>query len=243
MTGTVYLVGSGPGDPELLTVKAARLLEDADVVLHDKLPGPAILSEIPEDKREDVGKRAGGERTPQSAINERMVELTREGNDVVRLKGGDPFVFGRGGEEMVYLADHDVPFEIVPGISSAVAAPAAADIPVTHRDHASSVSFVTGHEDPTKEESAVDWQALADTGGTIVVLMGVGKLPDYTQALRDAGMDPETPVALVEKGTRPGQKVATGTLDTIVEARDEAGIKPPAVTVIGGVAGVREELR
>ncbi len=243
MTGTVYLVGSGPGDPELLTVKAARLLEDADIVLHDKLPGPAILSEIPEDKREDVGKRAGGERTPQSAINERMVELAREGNDVVRLKGGDPFVFGRGGEEMVYLADHDVPFEVVPGISSAVAAPAAADIPVTHRDHASSVSFVTGHEDPTKEESAVDWQALADTGGTIVVLMGVGKLPDYTQALREAGMDPETPVALVEKGTRPGQKVATGTLDTIVAARDEVGIEPPAVTVIGGVAGVREELR
>jgi uroporphyrin-III C-methyltransferase len=243
MTGTVYLVGSGPGDPELLTVKAARLLEDADVVLHDKLPGPQILSEIPEDKREDVGKRAGGERTPQSEINARMVELAREGNDVVRLKGGDPFVFGRGGEEMVYLAEHDVPFEVVPGISSAVAAPAAADIPVTHRDHASSVSFVTGHEDPTKEESAVDWQALADTGGTIVVLMGVGKLPDYTQALREAGMDPETPVALIEKGTRPGQKVATGTLDSIVEARDEVGIEPPAVTVIGGVAGVREETR
>ncbi|CQH61819.1 uroporphyrin-III C-methyltransferase [Halobacterium hubeiense] len=243
MTGTVYLVGSGPGDPELLTVKAARLLEDADVVLHDKLPGPEILSEIPEDKREDVGKRAGGERTPQSEINARMVELAREGNDVVRLKGGDPFVFGRGGEEMVYLAERDVPFEVVPGISSAVAAPAAADIPVTHRDHASSVSFVTGHEDPTKEESAVDWQALADTGGTIVVLMGVGKLPDYTQALRDAGMDPETPVALIEKGTRPGQQVATGTLDSIVEARDEAGIEPPAVTVIGGVAGVREETR
>jgi len=243
MTGTVYLVGSGPGDPELLTVKAARLLEDADVVLHDKLPGPAILSEIPEAKREDVGKRAGGERTPQSDINARMVELAREGKDVVRLKGGDPFVFGRGGEEMVYLAERDVPFEVVPGISSAVAAPAAADIPVTHRDHASSVSFVTGHEDPTKEESAVDWQALADTGGTIVVLMGVGKLPDYTRALREAGMDSETPVALIEKGTRPGQQVAAGTLDTIVEARDEVGIEPPAVTVIGGVAGVREETK
>jgi len=243
MTGTVYLVGSGPGDPELLTVKAARLLEDADVVLHDKLPGPAILSEIPETKREDVGKRAGGERTPQSDINARMVELAKEGKDVVRLKGGDPFVFGRGGEEMVYLAERDVPFEVVPGISSAVAAPAAADIPVTHRDHASSVSFVTGHEDPTKEESAVDWQALAATGGTIVVLMGVGKLPDYTRALREAGMDSETPVALIEKGTRPGQQVATGTLDTIVEARDEVGIEPPAVTVIGGVAGVREETK
>jgi uroporphyrin-III C-methyltransferase len=242
MTGTVYLVGSGPGDPDLLTVKAARLLEDADVVLHDKLPGPEILGEIPEAKREDVGKRAGGERTPQSEINERLVELAREGKDVVRLKGGDPFVFGRGGEELVYLADHDVPFEVVPGITSAIAAPAAADIPVTHRDHASSVSFVTGHEDPTKDESAVDWEALAATGGTIVVLMGVGKLPAYTQELLDAGMDPETPVALVEKGTRPGQQVARGTLDTIVEARDEAGIEPPAVTVIGGVAGIPEAI-
>ena len=241
MPGTVYLVGSGPGDPELLTVKAKRLLEEADVVLHDKLPGPEILESIPAEKREDVGKRAGGERTPQSETNARLVELAEDGNDVVRLKGGDPFVFGRGGEEMQYLAEHGVDFEVVPGITSAVAAPAAADIPVTHRDHASSVSFVTGHEDPEKDESAVDWQALADTGGTIVVLMGVGKLPQYTAALREAGMDPETPVALIEKGTRPGQQVATGTLDTVVDARDEAGISPPAVTVIGGVAGLWTE--
>jgi uroporphyrin-III C-methyltransferase len=238
MTGTVYLVGSGPGDPELLTVKAKRLLEEADVVLHDKLPGPEILESIPAEKREDVGKRAGGERTPQSETNARLVELAEAGNDVVRLKGGDPFVFGRGGEEMLYLAEHGVDFEVVPGITSAVAAPAAADIPVTHRDHTSSVSFVTGHEDPEKDESAVDWEALADTGGTIVVLMGVGRLPEYTEALRDAGMGPETPVALIEKGTRPGQQVATGTLDTIVDARDEVGISPPAVTVVGGVAGL-----
>ncbi|SEW17186.1 uroporphyrinogen-III C-methyltransferase [Halobacterium jilantaiense] len=241
MPGTVYLVGSGPGDPELLTVKAKRLLEEGDVVLHDKLPGPDILESIPAEKREDVGKRAGGERTPQSETNARLVELAEAGNDVVRLKGGDPFVFGRGGEEMQYLSEHGVDFEVVPGITSAVAAPAAADIPVTHRDHTSSVSFVTGHEDPEKDESAVDWEALAETGGTIVVLMGVGKLPDYTQALRDADMDPETPVALIEKGTRPGQQVATGTLDTIVDARDEAGISPPAVTVIGGVAGLWSE--
>jgi uroporphyrin-III C-methyltransferase len=241
-TGTVYLVGSGPGDPELLTVKATRLVEEADVVLHDKLPGPEILDSIPEEKREDVGKRAGGERTEQSEINARMVELAEDGNDVVRLKGGDPFVFGRGGEEMAYLAERGVPFEVVPGISSAVAAPAAADVPVTHREHTSSVSFVTGHEDPSKDESAVDWQALADTGGTIVVLMGVGKLPEYSRELLDAGMDPGTPVALVEKGTRPGQRVARATLDTIVDARDDAGIEPPAVTVIGDVAGVPEEL-
>ncbi|SEW25342.1 uroporphyrinogen-III C-methyltransferase [Natrinema salifodinae] len=238
--GTVYLVGSGPGDPDLLTVKARELLESADVVLHDKLPGPEIIDMLPEDRREDVGKRAGGERTPQSAINERLVELAREGKSVVRLKGGDSFVFGRGGEEAEYLAAHEVPFEVVPAVTSAIAAPAVAGIPVTHRDHASSVSLVTGHEDPTKAESAVDWAALAATGGTIVVLMGVGRLPDYTEALREAGMAPETPVALVERGTWPGQRVATGTLETIVDVRDEKGIEPPAVTVIGDVAGTRE---
>ena len=242
MTGTVYLVGSGPGDPDLLTVKARGLLEEADVVLHDKLPGPEIIDLIPEGRREDVGKRAGGERTPQSAINERLATLAREGKTVVRLKGGDPFVFGRGGEEAAYLADHDVPFEVVPGVTSAIGGPAVAGIPVTHRDHASSVSFVTGHEDPTKDESAVDWDALAATGGTIVVLMGVGKLPDYTAALGEAGMAPETPVALVERATWPDQRVATGTLETIVEARDAVGIEPPAITVIGDVAGERERV-
>jgi uroporphyrin-III C-methyltransferase len=243
VTGKVYLVGSGPGDPELLTVKAKRLIEDADVVLHDKLPGPEILDSIPEGKREDVGKRAGGERTEQPEINARLVELADEGKEVVRLKGGDPFVFGRGGEEAEYLAAHGVPFEVVPGVTSAVAAPAAAGVPVTHREHASSVSFVTGHEDPTKEESAVNWAALAETGGTIVVLMGVGRLPDYTEALLDAGMDPDTPLALVERGTRPGQRVAVGTLGTASGTRDDAGIEPPAVTVIGGVAGTRDSLR
>src|SRR6056297_3778100 len=240
--GMVYLVGSGPGDPELMTVKARRLLAEADVVLHDKLPGPEILGEIPEDKREDVGKRAGGEWTPQEYTNKRLVELAAEGKTVVRLKGGDPFVFGRGGEEMEHLAANEIPFEVVPGISSAIAGAGVAGIPVTHRDHASSVSFVTGHEDPTKDESAVDWAALAATGGTLVVLMGVGKLPQYTEALREAGMDPNTPVALVERATWPDQQVATGTLDTIVSVRDEVGIEPPAITVIGDVAGERDRV-
>ena len=242
-SGTVYLVGSGPGDPDLLTVKARRLLREADVVLHDKLPGPDILGLVPEGKREDVGKRAGGDRTSQEYTNERLVELAREGKSVVRLKGGDPFVFGRGGEEAEYLAANGVPFEVVPGVTSAIAGPAVAGIPVTHRDHASSVTFVTGHEDPTKEESAVDWGALAATGGTLVVLMGVGKLPEYTRALREAGVAGDTPVALVERATRPDQRVATGTLADIVDVRDREGIEPPAVTVIGRVAGSHERLR
>jgi uroporphyrin-III C-methyltransferase len=240
--GTVYLVGSGPGDPELLTVKARRLLEEADTILHDKLPGPEILADIPDEKREDVGKRAHGEGTSQAFINERLVDLAREGQTVVRLKGGDPTVFGRGGEEMAYLAESGIPFEVVPAVTSAVAGPAVAGIPVTHRDHASTVTFVTGHEDPAKEDSAVDWGALAATGGTIVVLMGVTRLPEYAAALVEAGMDPATPVALVERATRDGQQVATGTLETIVEARDTAGIEPPALTVIGDVAATRERV-
>jgi len=240
--GTVYLVGSGPGDPELLTVRARELLEDADVVLHDKLPGPEIIGAIPPEKREDVGKRAGGERTDQEYTNDRLVELAREGNRVVRLKGGDPFVFGRGGEEMEHLAAHGIEFEVVPGLPSPVAGPGVAGIPLTHREWVSSVSFVTGHEDPDKPESTVDWAALAATGGTIVVLMGVGKLPEYTAALREAGMAPDTPVALIERATWPDQRVAVGTLADIVSVRDEAEIEPPAVTVIGEVVATRERV-
>lgn len=238
--GMVYLVGAGPGDPELLTVKAKRLLENGDVVLHDKLSGPNILDQIDADRLEDVGTRGHGDTTPQSYVNERMVELAREGKTVVRLKGGDPTVFGRGGEEMRYLADHGVPFEVVPAITSAIAGPEVAGIPVTDRNHASTVSIVTGHEDPEKAESAVDWEALANTGGTIVVLMGVTRLPDYTDSLVDAGLAPETPVAMVERATWPDQQVVTGTLDSIVGAADDAGIEPPAITVIGEVAGTRD---
>jgi uroporphyrin-III C-methyltransferase len=171
------------------------------------------------------------------------VERARDGTQVVRLKGGDPFVFGRGGEEAEHLAEHAVPFEVVPGVTAGVAGPAVAGIPVTHRDHASSVSFVTGHEDPDKPESAVDWDALAAAGGTLVVYMGVGRLPEYTRALLSAGMDPDTPLALVERGTWPDGRVVTTTLADAVEARDTAGIEPPAVTVIGEVAATRERVR
>ena len=241
-TGTVHLVGAGPGGPELMRVEARRLLDEADVVLHDKLPGPDVLGSISDTKREDVGTRGGGERTPQSYINERLVELAHKGKKVVRLKGGDPTVFGRGGEELRHLAAKDVPVEVVPGVTSAIAGPAAAGIPMTDREFASSVTFVTGHEDPAKGEAVVDWEALAATGGTLVVLMGVRRLPEYSAALREAGMAPETPVAMVERATWPDQQVAAGTLATIVEVRDEAGIEPPAVTVIGGVAAVRERV-
>jgi uroporphyrin-III C-methyltransferase len=241
--GRVYLVGSGPGAPDLLTVRARRLLDEADVVLHDKLPGPAIIDLVPADRREDVGKRAGGERTSQEYTNRRMVELARAGKTVVRLKGGDPFVFGRGGEEMEHLAAAGVPFEVVPGLSSAVAGPGAAGIPLTHREHASSVSIVTGHEDPEKEESAVDWEALAATGGTIVVLMGVGTLPDWTAALRAAGMDPDTPVALVERATWPDMAAVTATLGTAAAVRDREEVEPPAIAVVGEVAATRERVR
>lgn len=239
--GTVYLVGSGPGDPELLTVKARRLLREADVVLHDKLPGPA-LNLVDDDRAEDVGTRAGGDRTTQADTNDRMVELARQGKTVVRLKGGDPFVFGRGGEEAEHLAREAVPFEVVPGVTAGVAGPASAGIPVTHREHASSVTFVTGHEDPEKAESTVDWEALAATHGTVVVYMGVGALPTYVDALREAGMAGDTPVALVERATWPDARVATGTLESIVAIRDAAAIEPPAVTVIGPVAATRERV-
>jgi uroporphyrin-III C-methyltransferase len=245
-TGTVYLVGSGPGDPALLTVRARDLLDTADVVLHDKLPGPEILDLVPPDRREDVGKRAGGERTPQAETNARLVEHARAGRDVVRLKGGDPFVFGRGGEEMEHLARAGVPFEVVPGVTSAVAGPGVSGVPVTHRDHASAVAFVTGHEDPDKPESAVDWPALAalvEAGGTLVVLMGVGRLPDYVAALREAGLPGDLPVAMVERATWPDHRTVTATLATAEATRDGAGVEPPAVVVVGEVAAARDRVR
>jgi len=242
--GTVYLVGAGPGDPELLTVKARRLLDSADVVLHDSLVGDGVVDTIPDGVRvENVGKRANGDRTPQAEINERLLREAKAGREVVRLKGGDPTIFARGGEEAEHLARHSVPFEVVPGITSAVAAPGVAGIPATHRDHASALAVVTGHEDPTKDDSALDWSALSglvDAGGTLVILMGVGRLPDNAAALRSSGVDPTTPVAMVERATLPDERVVTGTLDTIVDVADAAAVEPPAVTVVGDVVGVRE---
>jgi len=244
--GTVYVVGAGPGDPELLTVKARRLLDAADVVLHDALVGDAVVETLPAGAEVvDVGKTPGGERTPQETINERLVRESRRGRTVVRLKGGDPTVFGRGGEEAEHLAAAGVPFEFVPGITSAVAGPESAGIPLTHREHASTLAVVTGHEDPTKADSALDWDALGAivaAGGTLVVLMGVGRLPDNVAALRAGGVEPDTPAAMVERATLDDEFAVTGTLETIVDRARETGVEPPAVTVVGDVVGVGERV-
>lgn len=245
--GTVSIVGSGPGDPELLTRKAYRLIQEADVIFHDSLVGDAIIEDLPTDARVvPVGKRPGGSRTPQDEINRQMVSEARRGRSVVRLKGGDPTVFGRGGEESEALAAAGVPFEVVPGISSAIAAPSAAGIPVTHRSHASSLTVVTGHEDPTKPESALDWSALASnvsSGGTLVILMGVGRLPQNVEALLRHGVASSTPTALVERATLPDEFTVTGTLDDIVDRVEDTGIEPPATTVVGDVVEVGEAVQ
>lgn len=234
--GKVYLVGSGPGDPELLTLKARRLIDSAEVIIYDQLPGKAILSSMPENAEKiDAGKFAGKHTLTQNKINEAIVQKAKEGKMVVRLKGGDPYVFGRGGEEAEALVQEGIEFEIVPGITSAIAVPAYAGIPVTHRESTSMVTFITGHEDPTKEESGLDWDALAKFGGTIVILMGVKMLRRNAEELMKNGKDPKTPVAIIERGTRPDQRVTVGTLATIANLAEERGVKAPAITVVGDV--------
>ena len=246
--GTVALVGAGPGDPDLLTVKAYRLLREADAVLTDALVSEAILNDLPDSVEiVDVGKRPGpdGERTTQADINRGMVRRAKRGQQVVRLKCGDPTIFGRGGEEAQYLASEGIEFETVPGISSAMAAPEVSGVPLTHREHASSLTVITGHEDPSKDESALDWDALSRTvaaGGTLVVLMGVRRLPDYAAALTEGGVAPETPAAMIERATHEEEYTVTGTLETLPAEAERVGVSPPAATVIGDVVSVREEV-
>ena len=241
--GKVYLVGSGPGDPELLTLKARRLIDNANVIIYDQLPGKRILETMPENAEKiDAGKFAGDHRLTQSEINQVLIKKAKEGNAVIRLKGGDPYMFGRGGEEAEDLVREGIEFEIVPGITSAIAAPAYAGIPVTHRDHASMVTFITGHEDPTKEESALDWETLAKFNGTIVIFMGVKMLERNTSELIKFGKDPVTPVALVERGTRPDQRVTIGTLENIAVAAEQRNVKAPAITIIGDVVKLHDIL-
>jgi uroporphyrinogen III methyltransferase / synthase len=241
--GIVYLVGAGPGDPALMTRRALELVGEADAILHDRLIPPGLLEGAREgcDLRY-VGKRPGDPAMAQAEIEALLVRLAREGKRVVRLKGGDPFVFGRGGEEAEALAAAGVRFEVVPGVTAGVAAPAYAGIPVTHRDAASAVAFVTGHEDPGKLESALDWEALARFPGTLVLYMGVRNLARIAERLIAAGRDADEPAAVVERGTLPGQRTVTSTLARIPDAAREADLQAPAVTVVGPVAGLREAL-
>ncbi|HWR25892.1 MAG TPA: uroporphyrinogen-III C-methyltransferase [Methanosarcina sp.] len=241
--GKVYLVGSGPGDPELLTLKARRLIDSAEVIIYDQLPGKAILDSMPVNAEKiDVGKYAGSHTMSQAEINEVLIKKAKEGKRVVRLKGGDPYVFGRGGEEAEALVTEGIEFEVVPGITSAIAVPAYAGIPVTHRESTSMVTFITGHEDPTKPESGLDWETLAKFGGTIVILMGVKMLGRNAEELIKHGKDPQTPVAVIEKGTRPDQRVTVGTLENIAELAKENKVKAPAITVIGDVVNLHKVL-
>ncbi len=241
--GTVYLVGSGPGDPGLITVKGLEKIRTADCVVFDYLAGERFLEEARDDAELIyVGKKGSDHTLEQNEINDLLVAKAREGKSIVRLKGGDPFVFGRGGEEAEDLVAAGVPFEVVPGVSSAVAAPAYAGIPVTHRDHASSVTFITGHENPAKKESAIDWDVLSRNPGTLVFLMGVKNLERISESLIASGKSPETPAALVRWGTTPAQESVKATLKELPSIAKQRGIKPPAVLVVGSVADLRDKL-
>jgi uroporphyrinogen III methyltransferase/synthase len=243
MTGTVFLVGAGPGDPGLLTARALELIATADTILYDRLiPSSALDGARADAELLYVGKEGGGPSVPQEQTEELMVERALAGAKVVRLKGGDPFVFGRGGEEALRLRAAGIPFEIVPGVTAGVGASAYAGIPVTHRGLASAVALITGHEDPGKDETAIDWQALAAFPGTLVLYMGVRRLPQITAALIAAGRPGDEPAAVIEGGTLPRQRSVTATLATIAEVVSREQIRAPSITVIGAVATLAEEL-
>ena len=241
--GSVALVGAGPGDVNLLTLRGARLLSTCTLVAYDRLAAPALLDLVPDGAvRIQVGKRAGGRSWRQHDIEELLTSAAREGHAVVRLKGGDPFVFGRGSEEAAACVAAGVPFEVVPGITSAVAAPAAANIPVTHRGLATGFAVVTGHEDPTKPAAQNDWAALAAFPGTLVVLMGVGHVADIIDRLLANGRAPATPAAAVRWGTTPRQEVVEAPLGDLPDAIARRGLRAPATIVVGDVVAMRRVL-
>jgi uroporphyrinogen III methyltransferase / synthase len=243
VTGIVHLVGAGPGDPGLMTVRASALIAAADVILYDRLiPPEALALARPDAEVIYVGKQGEGPQFPQDDTHALLIEHARAGRRVVRLKGGDPFVFGRGGEEALVLQGAGIPFEVVPGVTAGVAAPAYAGIPVTHRDVASGVAFVTGHEDPSKPDSSLDWPALAAFPGTLVFYMGVGSLPRITERLIAGGRPPDEPAAIVERGTLPQQRTVLTTLGELATSAREAGVKAPGITLVGQVAAFHEQL-
>jgi uroporphyrinogen III methyltransferase/synthase len=242
--GKVYLVGAGPGDPGLLTLKAKEAISKAHVVIYDYLANPSFLNYAdPGAERIYVGKKGGSHTKTQEEINKIILEKAVAGALVVRLKGGDPFIFGRGGEEAQELAKAGIPFEIIPGVTSAIAVPAYAGIPLTHREHNTSVAFITGHEDPNKDKSSIAWDKLATGVGTLVFLMGVGNLANIAENLMANGRPGDTPAAVIRRGTVPEQQSVTGSLKDIAERAQAEGIKAPAIIVVGSVVDLREELQ
>ena len=243
MTGKVYLVGAGPGDPGLITVKGMKALQEAQVVVYDRLVDPAQLKMVPKDAELIfVGKARGRQQLTQPEINQLLVDKAAQGLNVVRLKGGDPFVFGRGGEEALELKANNLPYEVVPGVTSAIAALAYAGIPITHRGISTTFTVVSGSEDPAKPESTIPWEVLAKNGGTLVVLMGWKSLETILATLEKNGLAPTTPAALVQWGTRSDQKTVTGNIKNILELGKAAGLTAPVITVIGDVVNLREDL-
>ena len=241
LCGKVYLVGAGPGDPDLITRKGLRCLRLADVVVYDRLVSPELLDEAPaRAERIFAGKKPGCHAMKQEQISALLIDYARLGYTVVRLKGGDPFVFGRGGEEALALSAAGIPFEIVPGVSSAIAVPAYAGIPVTQRDYAGAITIVTGHEQSAS--AAINWDALAKTGGTLVILMGVELLSQITRRLLAGGLAPDTPAAVIQQGTLPQQRTVKGTLATIAPRAIEEHIQSPAIIVIGAVVALSDAL-
>lgn len=243
-SGKVYLVGAGPGDPGLLTVKGQQCLELADVVIYDYLANPLLLGHAPADAEKIyVGKVRGNHHLPQEETNALLAEKAAAGLQVVRLKGGDPYIFGRGGEEAAYLKERDIPFEVVPGVTAGFAAAAYAGIPLTHRDVTTSLALLTGHERPERKLSSLDWEKLATGLGTLIFYMGLTNLKLISEQLIKHGRSPQTPVAVVQWATLPRQRTLVGSLETIVEDVAREGIEPPAVIIIGDVVKYREELR
>jgi uroporphyrinogen III methyltransferase / synthase len=242
--GHVYLIGAGPGDPGLITIKGRECIARSDVILYDNLANDALL-EFARGDAELIyaGKVGGCHNREQGQINGLMVEKALAGKIVARLKGGDPFVFGRGGEECEALVNAGIPFEVVPGVTAGIGAPSYAGIPLTHRDITTSVAFVTGHEHPAKESSEIDWERLSLGSGTVVFFMGMKNLPQIAENLMASGRSPDTPVALIRWGTRPEQEVLTGTLADIAEKAGRVSFKPPVITVVGEVVRLREKLR
>lgn len=242
-SGKVFICGAGPGDPKLITVKAMEVLVNCDLVLYDRLVSKEIIDLVPSTTMKfNVGRAGGTSAARQDKTNTLMVESARRGKKVLRLKGGDPLVFGRGGEEAEYLSEHKVDFEIIPGITSAIASPAYAGIPLTHRKLASSVAIVTGHEDPEKGEPIVNWNRLVDGVDTIVILMGVKKLESISRSLISAGMSKATDIAIIENGTTAKQRIIRGSLSSIISQSRKAKLKSPALIIIGKVVSLQEKL-